>query len=388
MGAASAICQRPPSQVPVGNSAPTEECVSQKSGHCASYVRMDLATTFAIKRPAQRVRRRLLGFLLIIGLLLVAIAGWRYMNRSPTIEATPAQRGPVAEVVYATGFVEPRRPVEISSRVTAPVTAVLVDEGDRVARGQVLALIDSVDQRQTITQLAAQTLNAEQDERRALMLFKQGWTTRAARDRAVATASAARAAEAAARARLDQYAIRSGTYGVILRRDVEPGDLATATKTMFELGDPDLLRVTATVDERDIPMVRKGAKVMMSSEAYPGRVISGQVYEITPGGDPDQRAFRVRIMPDEAAHLPIGLTLEVNIMISAKDRALLVPAGAIRDGAVWVVEAGRARRVEVTTGIRGADKTEIISGIGEGACIVRQPKPEIEDGQRATAQGC
>jgi RND family efflux transporter MFP subunit len=350
---------------------------------------MDLATTFAIKtRPARRLRRRSVELLLLIAVLAVAITGWRYVSRPQTIEAAPVRRGPVAEVVYATGFVEPRRPVAISSRVTAPVTAVLVDEGDRVSRGQALAFLDSVDQRQTITQLAAQTLNAEQDERRALMLFKQGWTTRAARDRAVATASAARAAEAAARARLDQYAIRAGISGVILRRDVEPGDLATAAKTLFELGDSNSLRVTATVDERDIPLVRKGANVMMSSEAYPGRVIRGRVYEITPGGDPDQRAFRVRIAPDAAAQLPIGLTLEVNIMVSEKQRTLLVPAGAIRDGAVWVVEAGRARKVAVTTGNRGTGETEIVSGVGEDACIVRQPRPDLEEGQRVKAQGC
>ena len=334
------------------------------------------------------MRRRLPWLLLAVALLAASFLSWRYMTRPIMVDASQARRGPVAEVVYATGFVEPQQPVEVSSRVTAPVTSVLKDEGDRVARGQALAILDAADQRQTIAQLAAQTLNARQDERRALTLFQNGWVTRAARDKAVATASSARAAEAAARARLDQYVIRSGVAGVILRREVEPGDLATIGKTLFEVGDPRRLRITATVDERDIPLVRKGAEVLMSSDAFPGRVFRGRVSEITPGGDPDQRAFRVRILPDVAGDLPIGLTLEVNIMISQKQQALLVPGGAVRDGAVWQVDGGRVRRVAVTAGTKGAAETEIRSGVREGTCIVRQPAPELKDGQRVVARGC
>lgn len=349
---------------------------------------MDVSSKFTIAPGAHRLRRRLPWLLLAVALLAGAFVSWRYMSRPTPVDASPVRRGPVAEVVYATGFVEPERPVEVSSRVTAPVVSVLVNEGDSVARGQALAVLDAADQRQTIAQLAAQTVNARQDERRALSLFEQGWSTRAARDRAVATASSARAAEAAARARLDQYVIRSGIAGVILRREVEPGDLGTTGKTMFELGNPRKLRVTATVDERDIPLVRKGADVLMSSEAYPKRVFRGWVSEITPGGDPDQRAFRVRIAPDAAANLPIGLTLEVNIMVSQKEHALLVPGGAVREGAVWLVAGGRIRKVAVKAGTRGAAETEVLKGVSDGACVVRQPAPDLKDGQRVTARGC
>ncbi len=350
---------------------------------------MDLSSTFTVATaPRQRVRRALPWLLLVLAVVVVGFGAWRYMARPAAVDATLVRRGPVTEVVYATGFVEPRSPVEVSSRVTAPVTAVLVDEGDRVVRGQPLALLDAEDQRHNVAQLAAERANAEQDERRALQLFSQGWSTRAARDRAVATANTARAAEAAARARLDQFAIRSGISGVVLRRDVEPGDLATAAKTMFAVGDPQSLRVTATVDERDIALVRKGAQALMTSDAYPDRIIRGRVYDITPAGDPDQRAFRIRIVPDNVADLPIGLTLEVNVVASEKPRALLVPASAIRDGAVWAVEGGRLKRVAVRTGVRGATDSEIRGGVAAGACVLRDPSPGLKDGARAIAKGC
>jgi RND family efflux transporter MFP subunit len=350
---------------------------------------MDLSTKFSTSvSPVRRARRWPAPVLIVAFLLAAAFAGWRYMSGPTAVSAAPVRRGPVAEVVYATGFVEPRRPVDVSSRVTAPVSTVLVDEGDQVSRGQALAMLDAEDQRETIAQLTSNRVNAEQDERRALELFRQGWSTNAVRDKAVATANSARALEAAGRARLNQYTIRSGISGVILRRDVEPGDLATASKTLFEIGDPKQLRITATVDERDIPRVRTGSAVMMSTEAYPGQVLRGTVYEITPGGDPDQRAFRVRIRPEDALKLPVGLTLEVNILVSQRERALLVRPSAIRDGAVWLVENGKARHVAIWTGIRGPDFSEITSGLSDGACVITDPPPNLKNGDRVSVKGC
>jgi multidrug efflux pump subunit AcrA (membrane-fusion protein) len=173
-----------------------------------------------------------------------------------------------------------------------------------------------------------------------------------------------------------------------LRKDVEPGDLATPTKILLTIGNPSLLRVTATVDERDIPRVRRGQRVLMSSDAYLGKVFGGTVRELTPGGNPEQRAFRVRIHPDAPSNLPIGLTLEVNIVNQHKSHVLLAPSGAVKMGAVWTVEEGRARRRPVRVGIEGGERVEIVSGVAAGACILADPPSTIQDGIRAKADGC
>lgn len=329
------------------------------------------------------------GWMAVAVLIVTAIAAvtW-YLTKPIAVTAVRAVFRPAERVVYATGFVEPDRPVEVSSRVTAPVAQVLADEGDRVTRGAPLVVLDSADLRQAVAELSAQRMNAEQDEHRALAIYDRGFLARAARDKAVAAASSARASEAAARARLNQYVVRSGISGVILRRDVEPGELASPSKTLFQIGDPAALRVTATVDERDIPLVRRGQAVAMSSDAFPSRVMRGEVYEITPAGDPEQRAFRVRIRPDSVGNLPIGLTLEVNILTSRKAHALLVPGGAVREGAAWVVDNGRARKVSVATGIRGEESVEIIHGLDGGTCVIKDPPKDLHDGKRVSAKGC
>lgn len=321
--------------------------------------------------------------LLAIAIVILATAAWwLFWGQPAKVTTAPVERGPAAELVYATGFVEAEHPVTVSSRVTAPVVAVLVDEGDRIGRGQPLVRLDDSEQRALLAQARADARGKSLAERRVGTLYSQGWVTRAARDEAVAAGQASRAAVSALEARLDQLTVRAGISGVVLKREVEPGDLATPGKELFELGDPASARVTATVDERDIARVRVGQVALLSTDALPGRVIRGRVTEITPGGDPGQRSFRVRIGLESAADLPFGLTLEVNIVTRERDKALLVPAGAVTGDHVWQVLGGRVKRRAVRIGIRGTEKVEIVSGLAAGDRVVVNPPEGLEDGDR------
>jgi RND family efflux transporter MFP subunit len=328
------------------------------------------------------MRRSLILFIAIFGAVLAVSIFLIVQSRATQVETAKVEQGPAVELVYATGFVEPESPVSVSSRLTAPVRAVLVEEGQRVNRGQRLVLLDDAEQRGLLAQAEAEANRAALAEKRIATLYKQGWVTRAANDEAVAAGQSSRAAVAALKARLEQLTIRAGITGVVLKRDVYPGDLATPGKQLMQLGDPARARVTATVDERDITRVQVGQDVLMSSDALPDRVVHGRVTEITPGGDPNQRAFRVRIGFDRNTALPFGLTLEVNIVTGRHEGALLVPAGAIADSHVWLVEDGRAKRREVETGILGADKVEIVSGLTVGDLVVTDPPDGLEDGDK------
>jgi len=323
---------------------------------------------------------------LLLVLLVVALAAgaafllWR--NHPREVEVAAVRSGRAVDLVYATGYVESDQPVSISSRLTAPVTEVLVREGDRVAAGQPLILLDDSEQRGLLEQAAAQRRNAELTEQRTLALYAKGWVTRAARDTAVAAAQSARAAEQAAKARLGQNVIRAGGSGIILKRDVEPGDLAVPSRVLMTFGDPARMRVTATVDERDIMRVKPGQKALMSSDAWRDRVIEGMVRSVTPGGDPNQRSFRVRLGVTQAMELPYGLTLEVNIVTREVDRTLLAPTSAITAGYVWLVEDGRLRKRAVRAGITGPDEVEILSGLRAGDKVVVLPATDMQEGER------
>ena len=326
--------------------------------------------------------KRIALWLLPLALLAAAAMYWLLAGRTHDVGLVPVRVGDAVELVYATGFVEAEHPVTISARLTAPVRQVLVEEAQRVGRGQPLVLLDDEEQRHAVQQATAQRRVALQEEQRALALFAKGWVTRAARDSAVAAADSAKAAEEGALARLNQMVVRSGINGIVLRRDVEPGDLATPGRALMTLGDPASVRITTTVDERDVPRIRAGQAALMSSDAWPGRVLHGQVREVTPGGDPEQRAFRVYIVTDQRLALPLGLTLEVNIVTRRADRALLVPTSAIEDGKVWVIRDGRAHARAVRTGIAGSGDVQILSGLSQGEMIVRAPEGKLSDNMR------
>lgn len=326
--------------------------------------------------------KRIALWLLPLVLLAAAATWWLLAGRARDVTLAPVRIGDAVELVYATGFVEAEHPVAVAARLTAPVRQVLADEGAPIRRGQPLILLDDEEQRHALQQATAQRRVAIQDERRTLALFAKGWVTRAARDSAVAAADSARAAEQSAAARLDQMVVRSGMDGIVLRRDVEPGDLAVPSRTLMTLGDPARIRITATVDERDVPRIRPGQPALMSSDAWPGRVLRGHVREVTPGGDPEQRAFRARIVTDGPMALPLGLTLEVNIVTRRATRTLLVPSGAVEDGHVWIVRDARAHAKAVRTGIAGSNEVQILSGLSQGEKVVAQPDGKITENMR------
>ena len=104
-------------------------------------------------------------------------------------------------------------------------------------------------------------------------------------------------------------ALTTPADGQVIRRDGEVGDFIPSNQPVFYLaksGSP--LRISADVDEEDIPLVKAGDKVLIKADAFPDRIFDGQVSDVTPKGDPIARSYRVRIaLPSDTA-LKIGMT--------------------------------------------------------------------------------
>ena len=129
-------------------------------------------------------------------------------------------------------------------------------------------------------------------------------------------------------------------------------------------------RISAQVDEEDIPLVRPGQSVLIRADAFPGRIFKGSVTEVTPKGDPIGRSYRVRIGLPADSPLQIGMTTEANIVIRNNQKALLLPAAAVADGAVQKIVAGRAVRTPVTEGVKSGNWVEIAKGVTREDLVV------------------
>jgi RND family efflux transporter MFP subunit len=293
-----------------------------------------------------------------------------------------ARVGEAVDAVYASGVVEYVRQARVAPVVTAPISSTLAQEGQDVRRGQTLAQLDDGPQTGIVLQLEAQAAQARAAADRTQRLFDAGFAAKAANDDAQAQRRAAEAAAASARARLADYRIKAPFAGRVLRRDAEPGDLATAGQPLFVIADLTSARVTADVDERDVGRLSPGQDAVVRADAFPQQVFRARIREITPQGDATGRVFRVRLSLPPGSPLRPGMTVETNLVVGRRLRALLVPTAAVSRGAVWTVEEGRARRHAVRTGAVGAGQAEIVQGLTAGATVVLNPPADLKDGRR------
>jgi RND family efflux transporter MFP subunit len=342
------------------------------------------ATAQSAAKPRRKRIPTLLIIFMVLGLAAAAAGAWLLLRPIP-VTVAQSERGPAVDAVYASGVVEYVRQARIAPVVTAPIRQVLVIEGQNVRPGQALAQLDDGPQEGSTLQLEAQAALARAEARRTERLYRAGFAAAAAHEDAQQCRAAAEAAARSARARLADYRLTAPFAGRVLRRDAEPGDLATVGAPLFVVADPAALRIRADVDERDVGRLAVGQDAVVRSDAFPGRTFPARIAEITPQGDATGRIFRVRLSLAADTPLRPGMTVESNLVVSRRENAVLVPTKAIRDDAVWTLDGDRARRRPVRLGAQGPERTEVASGLAAGSRVILEPPAKLKDGARVRA---
>lgn len=328
----------------------------------------------------RRVHWRRWAALLI--LLCVTSAGIYWSLLPPAVAVIEPHRGPAIQAVYATGTVEPTVMIPIAPRTATRLAELRVDEGSAVKEGQVLARLENRDLQRAIAAAAAEEQYAKAELDRQGQLVARGVAALAAYDRARADWEKARALRERAEAEAGYLDLVAPADGRIIRRDGEIGQVIGPDKPIFWMSCCAPLRVSAEVDEEDIAQVRDGQEVLIRADAFPGQIFRGTVQSITPKGDPVARTYRVRVSLTSDTPLMIGMTAETNIVLRKADSALLVPAGAVQQDAVWRVADGKLEKRKVAVGAKDAREVEIMSGLGKNDRIVASPTPGLKAGDR------
>lgn len=332
--------------------------------------------------PAPHRRRRFARWTaLLLVLLAMAIGGSYRLFAPPTLRVVQPVRGPAVQAVYATGTVEATVMVPISARTTARLLKLEADEGSLVRQGQVLAQLEDADLRRSIDEAAAEERYARAEYERQAALVARAVVSRTSYDRAQADWIKAKAASDRATVQADFLKLVAPADGRIIRRDGEIGQLIGANQTVFWMSCCAPLRVSAEVDEEDIAQVKPALPVLLRADAFPGQVFNGSVQSITPKGDPVARSYRVRIALPEDTPLMIGMTAETNIILRRDEHALLLPAAAVVQDTVWVVENDRLAKRKVTIGARTPNAVEIRTGVSDGDWIVASPGANLLAGE-------
>src|SRR5574341_813018 len=348
--------------------------------------------------------------LLWLGVVLAAGAGtaaFLSQRGEVPVRAVTLKRGDMVISVSATatGTVESEAEVNLRAEVPGRILRLLVDEGDRVTRDQVVAELDSQEVEAQLglarAELASARARLAEEQAGVVMLRERIRTriqeTRATRERAARDqvavkehqVAAARAAVAQREAQVRladvqrwRMSIRSPIAGLVTRRLANEGEVVglgggstiTLGGPLFTLVDLDRLYVRATIDEFDARQIRLDQEVRVTLEALPGRTLRGHVYKISSavsGERQEARTFNIRVALEEGkGFLKPGMSADVEVIVARRQNALFLPSQAIleREGKRWVyrIADGRARLVAVKVGENNWQSTEILEGLGEG----------------------
>lgn len=329
---------------------------------------------------------------------------------------------PLVQTVVATGRVISTSRVQVGSEVTSTVRERRVREGDAVKAGDVLVVLSADDlvaavreaeaalsqlQSSTRPQAEAQLRQAEAQAAQALRerqrreeLFARQLIARESLEQAEEAAAVARAAAdstrlaaeaagaggsvelqlrerlAAARARLARTTIRAQASGVVLTRNVEPGDLVQPGRVLLEIARDGDTEIEAPVDEKNLGVLALGQAAQCLADAYPDRPFAAVVNYLAPAIDAQLGTVTIRLKVDPVPDfLRQDMTVSVNVETGRRDAALAVPNDALLDAegsepAVWLVRDGRLVREPVQLGLKGLVMTEVTSGLQAGDLVL------------------
>jgi membrane fusion protein, multidrug efflux system len=314
--------------------------------------------------------------------------------RVVVVEVQPVSRGYIARQVTVTGVVEPVRVVGVNSQLAGALTAVSVQEGDRVRAGAVLARMDS---REIEAQLASAL--ATYDVTRAA--FERAEQLR---ERLVITLpeyERERTAYAAAQAQVEQLRTRAGfavvrapVTGVVTEKRVETGDAVGSQARLFTIADVSELVTRVGVSELDVVELSAGDPVTITLDAFPNQELRGRIRRVFPGADPATRLVPVEVVFDAAgAQLARpGFLARVTFDLATSQDVLLLPVQAVLgtqgSQSVFVVDGeNQAFRRPVTTGLTSRGRVEIVSGLTEGEPVVVVGNSNLREGMTVRIAG-
>lgn len=332
------------------------------------------------RKGEQTLRYRIAALAILLAAALAAL--WWFYGRGTPVTTAAAARGTAAEIVYATGAVEPEQWARVATLITGRIVERCRCEGQVVKAGDVLALLDDSEARAVLQELFARERFARNELERQTQLMDRGATTAQALERATTEVRQIEGLISVQKERLSNYRLVSPIDGIVLREDGEVGEIVSSNTILYRVGFPNPLLLVAEVNEEDIPRVRVGQTVLLRSDAFAGERLTGTVRDITPAGDPVARTYRIRVALPEDTPLRVGMSVEANIVAREKEEALLIPAAAVSEDAVFVVEGSRAVRRPVEIGIRGTQRVEILSGLREGDRVISPVSSDLTDGTR------
>jgi membrane fusion protein, multidrug efflux system len=296
------------------------------------------------------------------------------------VETRTVGIGPVYASYSGTSALETDAESQVVAKVIGEVIEILVEEGDTVTTGQVLARLDGEKAQLELARAEANLRRLRQEMERNERLRDDNLISVEAYERSLFDYEAQLAARDLAELDLSYTQIVAPIDGVIAERMIRLGNTLTINQTTFKVSALDPLLAYMYVPERHFNRLRPGQPALIRADALANQIFEGQIARISPVVDPSTGTFKVTVEVHDASHsLKPGMFTRVNIVYDSRAAAVLVPRSALmededQDALFIVDEENRAQRVVVETGYRSDGDVEIVSGLvgGEDLVIIGQ----------------
>lgn len=352
----------------------------------------------------QKIVRHKKWLLLLVVVAVAVRAGLAYQTGKATaatsVQTAAVQRADLISTVAATGTIKPVNMVDISSKITGLIREMRVVENETVKTGQVLVVLDDTRLQAQVSQARERLANSQANYERNTRLNAIGAVSDQQLDSSRMDYKVAQASYDDASSQLNDTVIRSPIDGVVIGKPIPAGQTVAQglsnPMVILTVADLSKMQIETQVDESDIGKIAVGQKATFTVDAFPGRVFTGVVSNISQKAIVQQNVVYYGVVIDVDAgsrDLKPTMTARVSVAVGESKNALNVPLAAVKSNKnqqyVVVMKIGQPQNVTVTTGLTSEDRIEITGGLADGDQVVisSQPKPQQQQQQRGGMGG-
>jgi len=292
----------------------------------------------------------------------------------------------VVERLNFSGTVEAGQTIPLSFEMTGTVQSVLVEAGDAVSKGQLLATIDKTDARNMYEMTLAKQKQAQDAYDRLKSVYEKGSLPEVKWIEMQTNLEQANSSLKIAENNLKKCELKSPVSGIVGTRNVEPGMSALSlTGAPIEIVDLKTVNIKISIPEKEIGKLKKGTLSTFTVGALGGKEFDGKVTTISPVADRLSRTYEAKIqVNNRGGELKPGMVCDVRIDIADSQKRLLLPYLCVsKDNEnqqyVYLVDkkSNTAQKRIVTTGNYYDKFLEITSGLNEGDLVVKNGKDKL-----------
>lgn len=308
------------------------------------------------------------------------------------VKTAVAEKQSLALNFSANGNFAAKQDLDLLAETNGRVTQLMVDEGDRVRKGQTLVKIDPEYANLDLQQAEAAYQKARTDMERYQSSYETGGVTRAQLDEVALNLRNAETMVQQAKRRVQDAYIKSPISGIVNSRNIEQGAYVTPSTLLFNIVDVSSLELNVTVNESQVVNIKTGDRIKITTSTFPDKEFSGVVTFIAPKADATLNyPVKIEVVSPEANTIRAGMYATAVFEFPEQAPEITIPrssfVGGVNSNQIYVLgKDSTAQLKEVVAGRIMGEEVEIVSGLEEGETVITSGQINLVNGTKVSPQ--